>query len=56
VSVCVCVCVCFAHSRGTIGNAWEQAMLMYDLAGFPYPPNDAIAAIQAAGECVNVVV
>jgi len=30
------------------GNAWEQAMLVYDLAGFPYPPNDAIAAIQAA--------
>jgi hypothetical protein len=32
------------------GQAWEQAQLMYDLAGFPYPPNDVINAVKAAEE------
>jgi hypothetical protein len=32
------------------GQAWEQAQLMYDLAGFPYPPNEVIAAVRSAEE------
>lgn len=30
------------------GNAWEQAQQMYDLAGFPYPPNEVINAVKQA--------
>lgn len=32
------------------GGAWEQAQLMYDLAGFPYPPNDVINVVKTAEE------